>query len=58
MRREQHRTTLAAVTQDNADFFEDENFQLNASLHVADLETKVMTEGKVKREWDIDYWVG
>ena len=42
VRREQHRTTLAAVTQDNADSFEDEISQLNASLHVADLETKVM----------------
>ena len=42
VRREQHRTTLAVVTQDNADSFEDEISQLNASLHVADLETKVM----------------
>ena len=42
VRRDQHRTTLAAVTHGNADFFEDEISQLNASLLVADLETKVM----------------
>jgi len=53
----QHRTTLAAVTQDNADFYEDEVAQLNASLEVVDLETKIMVDGKATREWDIDYWV-
>jgi hypothetical protein len=42
VKQEQHRTTLAAVTQDNADFYEDEVAQLNASLEVADLETKIM----------------
>ena len=55
---EKHRTTLGAVTQDNADFYEDEVAQLNASLEVADLETKIMVDGKATREWDIDYWVG
>ena len=58
VKQEQHRTTLAAVTQDNADFYEDEVAQLNASLEVADLETKIMVDGKATREWDIDYWVG
>ena len=58
VKQEQHRTTLAAVTQDNADFYEDEVAQLNASLEVADLETKIMVDGKATREWDIDYWQG
>ena len=58
VKQEQHRTTLAAVTQDNADFYEDEVAQLNASLEVADLETKIMVDGKATREWDIDYWLG
>ena len=39
-------------------FYEDEVAQLNASLEVADLETKIMVDGKATREWDIDYWVG
>ena len=58
VQKEQHRTTLAAVTQDNAGFYEDEVAQLNASLEVADLETKIMVDGKATREWDSDYWVG
>jgi hypothetical protein len=39
-------------------FYEDEVAQLNASLEVADLETKIMVDGKATREWDIDYWLG
>ena len=51
VKKEQHRTTLAAVTKDNADFDEDEVAQLNASLEVADLETKIVVDGKATREW-------
>ena len=58
VKKEQHRTTLTAVTQDNADFYEDEVAQLNASLEVADLETKIMVDGKATREWNIGYWLG
>ena len=40
LRKEQHRAKLATVSQGNADYYEDEVAQLNASLEVADLETK------------------
>jgi hypothetical protein len=46
------------VSQVNADYYEDEVAQLNASPEVADLETKIMVNGKTTREWDIDYWLG
>jgi hypothetical protein len=46
------------VTQDNADFYEGEVAQFNVSLEVADLETKLMVDGKATREWDLHYWLG
>ena len=58
LRKEQHRAKLATVSQGNADYYEDEVAQLNASLEVADLETKIMVDGKATREWGIDYWLG
>ena len=58
LRKEQHREKLATVSQSNADYYEDEVAQLNASLEVADLETKIVVDGKATREWGIDYWLG
>ena len=51
LRKEQHRAKLATVSQSNADYYEDEVAQLNASLEVADLETKIVVDGKATREW-------
>jgi hypothetical protein len=58
LRKEQHRVKLATVTQSNAEYYEDEVAQLSASLEMADLETKIMVDGKATREWDIEYWLG
>ena len=55
---ELHRTKVADAAQGSSDFYEQEVSNLTEALDVPDLESKVIVDGVVAREWDLSYWLG
>ena len=58
--KDQHRVKLACVTANNAAFYERELRELNTTLenYSARIQTRVVIDDKVTKEWDVAYWEG
>ena len=58
--KEQHRVKLACVTANNAAFYEGELGELNSTLenYSARIQTRVVVDDRVTKEWDVAYWEG
>jgi hypothetical protein len=58
--KEQHRVKLACVTANNASFYEGELGELNSTLanYRARIQTRVVVDDRVTKEWDVASWEG